>query len=592
VKKLMMVLMLSSFLLLFAQTKQQNVDYFFQFLATNKTSVYAASQKTIFMIENQHLLPVKHLNQHINGLAVTDEKLFVTHGVQNGKLTVFNINNDERTDISAGHAPCAPVVLDKQTVVVCNRFSGHLSWISLENQSITQTYAGREPIAAASSGKTLVVAHHLPEQPSIADTVAAKVSFWRIEDRRLEKSILLPNGSSGIRELTITPDQRWCLIPHLIARYNLPTTQLERAWMNTNALSIIDLKKQELYKTVLLDDIDQGHANPWAVCCSPNGDKIYVTHAGTHELSIIDFPALLQRIKYIEHPENRLDVVYPVRKIVQFNGNGPRAVICKNDTLVIAHYFSNSLEFVDTAGKMLASKDFLVQQTVAQKGEMYFNDASNSFQQWQSCNSCHPDVRADGFNWDLLNDGIGNPKNAYSLVRSHLTPPVMWTGIREDAYHAVRAGMIHIEFAFMDDLQIEALDEFLIHVDPVPSPHLVDGELTASAKRGEQFFKDPQVGCHYCHYPTNYFTDGFQHNVGTWAPRDVFTDKNGRIQKQLEFDTPTLHEVWRTAPYLHDGRYTTIEEVLTIGNAGDRHGRTSHLSKDEIQDLVSFILSL
>ena len=50
--------------------------------------------------------------------------------------------------------------------------------------------------------------------------------------------------------------------------------------------------------------------------------------------------------------------------------------------------------------------------SLERKGEMLFNDAQLCFQGWQSCASCHPaDARADGLNWDLLNDGIGNPKN-------------------------------------------------------------------------------------------------------------------------------------------------------------------------------------
>jgi cytochrome c peroxidase len=58
------------------------------------------------------------------------------------------------------------------------------------------------------------------------------------------------------------------------------------------------------------------------------------------------------------------------------------------------------------------------------------------------------------------------------------------------------------------------------------------------------------------------------------------------------FDTPTLKEVWRTAPYLHDGSATNIEDVLTRRNPADRHGRTSHLTPSEIHDLAEYVLSL
>ena len=48
-----------------------------------------------------------------------------------------------------------------------------------------------------------------------------------------------------------------------------------------------------------------------------------------------------------------------------------------------------------------------------------------------------PDARADALNWDLLNDGIGNPKNTRSMLHSHRLPPVMITGIRAKAEDAV-----------------------------------------------------------------------------------------------------------------------------------------------------------
>jgi cytochrome c peroxidase len=64
------------------------------------------------------------------------------------------------------------------------------------------------------------------------------------------------------------------------------------------------------------------------------------------------------------------------------------------------------------------------------------------------------------------------------------------------------------------------------------------------------------------------------------------------MDKDVEFDTPTLVEIWRTAPYLYDGRVATMKEVLTTHNQGDKHGRTSDLIDNEIRDLARFVLSL
>jgi cytochrome c peroxidase len=217
--------------------------------------------------------------------------------------------------------------------------------------------------------------------------------------------------------------------------------------------------------------------------------------------------------------------------------------------------------------------------TIERKGQMLFNDAELCFQGWQSCASCHPsDARADALNWDLLNDGLGNPKNTKSLLLAHETPPAMITGIRENAEAGVRAGIRYIQFAVRPEEEAAAIDEYLKSLKPVPSPHLVDGKLSESAERGQKIFD--KAGCASCHTGLLH-TDLKTHDVGTGKDLD----------KDRRFDTPTLVEVWRTSPYLYDGRATTIEEVLTIYNPGDKHGVTSNLTEAEIKDLAEFILS-
>ena len=58
------------------------------------------------------------------------------------------------------------------------------------------------------------------------------------------------------------------------------------------------------------------------------------------------------------------------------------------------------------------------------------------------------------------------------------------------------------------------------------------------------------------------------------------------------FDVPTLHEVWRTAPYLYDGRARNLREMLTTWNTEDYHGITSDLTEQELSDLEIYVLSL
>ena len=63
------------------------------------------------------------------------------------------------------------------------------------------------------------------------------------------------------------------------------------------------------------------------------------------------------------------------------------------------------------------------------------------------------------------------------------------------------------------------------------------------------------------------------------------------MDKGKKWDTPTIVECWRTAPYLFDGRSATMRQMLTRDNPGDVHGVTSTLTPQELDDLEAFILS-
>ena len=277
-----------------------------------------------------------------------------------------------------------------------------------------------------------------------------------------------------------------------------------------------------------------------------------------------------------------------LRQRIKLHGNGPRALALAGDIAWVAGYFSDTIESVDLTAKAMAPVSYALgpagTRSLERKGEQWFNDATLCFQQWQSCATCHSfDARVDALNWDLLNDGLGSPKNSKSLVWAHRTPPVMSTGVRTDAAVAVRAGLRHALFAVPPDEVPAAIDAYLKALVPQPSPQLEGGQLSAAARRGRKLFEDPRLaGCAVCH-PAPLFTDLKSYDVGTGNRLDG---------PGVKFDTPTLAELWRTAPYLHDGSARTIHDVLTGPDRWDQHGKTSQLTDRQIDDLIAYVLSL
>ena len=144
----------------------------------------------------------------------------------------------------------------------------------------------------------------------------------------------------------------------------------------------------------------------------------------------------------------------------------------------------------------------------------------------------------------MLNDGIGNPKNTKSLLLAHQTPPAMSMGVRDTAETAVRAGIQHILFTVQPEEVAASMDAYLKALKPVPSPLPRQWPaIRFSPPRRETLQRSPRG---LRHVPPARLVHRFE---------DLQRRHAGRIDKPTDrFDTPTLVEGWRTAPYLHDGR--------------------------------------
>lgn len=565
------------------------------------------------------------------GLAVSPDgaKLYVTCAAPAGTVSVVDAAAGTiAATIPVGHTARGPSVTPNgKRLYVCNQFNNDVSVIDLDaNKELARVKAVREPTfsAVTPDGSLVFVTNLLPNDKADSFDVAASVTIIDVASNAASH-VRLPNGSSSVHEVCVAPDGKYAYVAHVLSRYQMPTTQLERGWMNTNALSIIDVAAKKLLNTVLLDDVDLGAANPWAVATTADGKSILVSHAGTHEISVIDTEAMLAKLagmpktvdeaktagRYdkpgqyssitVEDVPNDLAFLVGIKRRVRLRSgglwgldpqpgplvNGPRGMAVIGSKAYVAVYFSDALAVVDLESKAYHPVSLLrlgaePQLTVQRRGEMFFFDADMCFQHWQSCGTCHPGTRVDGLNWDLLNDGLGNPKNTKNMLLCFQTPPAMSIGAREDAAAAVRAGIRHIQFIVRPEEDAVAIDEYLKALKILPSPYLVNGQLSEAAKRGKAVFFDEKVGCAKCH-PEGVYTDLKIHNVHSKGQFD---------RNQNEFDTPTLIECWRTAPYLHDGSVLTIKELLDKGKHGRHAEGAAQLTEQQLNDLVEFVESL
>lgn len=521
------------------------------------------------------------------GTASGSEKIYVTTFEKRGTLDVIDLTSGRvERSIPVGSGATSPLVSQDGTkVYVLNQFANTVAEVDPEGGVVLRTVQVlREPKGAVVSkdGKYLFVTNFLPAQRADLDYVAADVSVIDLGSFEKIKDIKLANGSNALRGIALSPDGKYVLISHNMGRFAVPTSQLQQGWMNTSALSVVDAEKLTFEGGIVLDEPEHGAAGIWDI--KSVGDKVYVTHSGTHDLSVIDYPAMAAKLRSYTGTKEQLSYdlrfMYGIRERVKLTGNGPRKMAVSKDgkQLYIPTYFSDTLNVFDLSGNTVGAAVAQVEnrkETDVQAGERIFNDAAYCFQNWQSCNGCHPgDARTDGMNWDLMNDGIGNPKNCKSLLYSHFTPPCMISGIRADAAIADRKGFTHIQFYNIPEEMALKVDAYVKSLKAVPSPYLVNGQLSEKAKQGKKVYE--KLKCDECHNG-EYYTDMQMHRIG----EDIEFEKG--------WDTPTLREVWRTAPYLFDGRAATMKEVFEV----HRHGiEDKKVSAKDIDALVEYVNSL
>jgi len=127
------------------------------------------------------------------------------------------------------------------------------------------------------------------------------------------------------------------------------------------------------------------------------------------------------------------------------------------------------------------------------------------------------------------------------------------------------------------------------------------GALSASAQRGFEVFQG-KANCALCHQGFNFTDNGF-HNIGlkdAGAAPDLgrFAQRKVAVLKGA-FKTPTLRDIALTGPYMHNGAYATLDEVVEHYVRGgdvrenlDANMQPLDLSAQDKRDLVEFLRAL
>jgi len=241
-------------------------------------------------------------------------------------------------------------------------------------------------------------------------------------------------------------------------------------------------------------------------------------------------------------------------------------------------------------------------------GRTLFHDKRLSANQTISCSSCHqaehgysdPRRFSVGFNGGLTDrNSMGLTNNRYYLRQSYFwdeRAATLEDQVLQPIQNAVEMGMtldllvtrIAAE-PFYGELftsafgtsQVtsarisRALAQFVRSIASGASKYdtgvpIGFSNFTAQENQGRQIFQGPQGGCSACHGSDNFVPGNLIFNNGLENP---YVDKGvGRVTGSAAdegfFKVPSLRNIALTAPYMHDGRFATLEQVVEFYNSG------------------------
>lgn len=534
-------------------------------------------------------------------------RAFVSNRLDDSVSVVDVASHRVTATIEVGDEPHG-VLVDRQGkhLYVLNTSIDNISVIDVAMlKEVKRLSASRSPWSLAQSpdGKSIFVTHALSRftkdrTPSMSEVTVIDTERAVVEDRRVVKAANLLQGVAW------HPSGEFALITLLRTKNLVPMTRINRGWTITNGLGV--LWRDGTIDQVLLDQNDLCFPDPSDVCITPDGRHALVTSSSSNRVAVVDVARLIAMLKAATPNERARVIPNHLGKSTEFiagyvtTPNTPRGITCSADgsTAYVANMLDDSVTVIDL--KTFKASDRVElggadEISKRRRGELLFHRADIAFRRQFSCSTCHPDGHIDNIVYDIEDDGIGmGPIDNRTLRGVNDMAPYKWIGINPSLKRQCgpRLSVFITRIQPFNSDQLTDLHYYLCTIPRPPNRYRKLGEdLTEAQRRGQKIFSRSMTNtgepipagnrCVDCHPPPLY-TDGRIHDVGT----KFAYDRDGK------FDAPHLHNIYDSAPYLHNGIAPTLEEIWTVYNPDDKHGVTNDMTKDQLNDLIEFLKTL
>jgi len=540
-------------------------------------------------------------------LSANGQRLFVTN-TWDDTLSVIDTGKLEVSNTWAVGAEPSGVVEDLagKHLFVANRISNDVAVLDAKTgEEEKRLVAGRGSsyLTISPDGKRIYATHVYPNPkrvPTALDNRLAPESEITVIDA--ERAVVVDHlplhKVAGVFHTAISADGRLGVVAEYHPKNTVPLAHLEHGGAFAHALTIFGVDVGKTPVEVPLDELERYAARPFGVVISADKSRIFVSCGGSEMVTVIDTAKLLRYAH--THPGSSVQDLSASSNYVVAHvavGRDPRDMTMNRDgsKLYVANRLDDTISVIDVRSNRVASTitlDGPKEVSVKRHGEQTFYTAKQSFQGQIGCATCHIDSTFDGITWDLEPDGFGVDIVDNRLIEDIKgTEPYKWNGGNPDipTECGIRTEKYFWRAENYDDLTLSDLSLYIRSLPPRPNRWRTPGaELTNAQERGQEVFnrKVDKFGkpiaeynrCSYCHSGSK-GTSQRSFNVGTAKP----TDRSGLL------DTPQLVNIALTAPYLHDGSAHTLEEIWTVYNPEDKHGRTNDLTKDELNDLIEYL---